>query len=190
MKNKKTLFRFRLNIGLILLLRCIFALPVTDPHIDNYNYANDYQGIVTLIKEEWPKLFMQPEYDPKIVNTMLIQNNPGYIAYRDKKLFIKVLRDEEKISGFATYYYPTATIGHIELLAVNKQYRSKGLGKKLVEYVAAEVARQGAKTLELYVYTNNSHAIKFYTHLGFSVKSNYPGYILLSKPIKEQIITQ
>lgn len=186
MKNKKSLFQIRSTIGIILLLHCICAFSVTDPRIDNYN-PNDYEGVTTLIKEEWPKLFMQPEYDPKIVNTMLIHNHPGYIAYRDKKLFIKVLRDEDKISGFATYYYPSATIGHIELLAINKQYRSKGLGKKLVEYVATEVARQGAKTLELYVYTNNQHAIKFYTNLGFSVKNNYPGYILLSKPIKEQI---
>jgi len=186
MKNNQSLFHVRLNIAIITFLWCIPTLSTIDPQIDNYNYQNDYQGMIALIKEEWPKLFLQPEYDCKIVNKMLLQNVPGNIAYQDKKLFIKVLRDEDKITGFATYYYPNATIGHIELLAVNKFYRSRGLGKKLIEYVTAEVARQGAKTLQLYVYTNNSHAIKFYTHLGFSVKSNYPGYILLSKPIKDQ----
>ena len=183
MQIKKFLSQISLNITLFWFLPLASSV---EHRIDNFHYPDDYKEVATLIKNEWPRLFMQPEYDHSIVNKMLIHHLPGQIAYHDKLLHVKVLHAENKIAAFATYYYPSAAIGHIELLAVDKQFQSKGLGKKLIEYVCAEVARQGAKTLQLYVYTNNGKAIKFYTNLGFSVASNYPGYILLSKAIDKK----
>lgn len=180
------IYKYFLRTQLIALTWCISSLATVNINIDNYNYLRDCSEIVGLIREEWSKLFLQPSYDDKMINKMLVKNRPFSIAYQDKQLHIRVLRDEDKIAGFATYYYPAPTVGHIELLAINKQFRSKGLGKKLIEYVTTEMAKQGVKTLQLYVYPTNPEAIKFYTHLGFTVKAHYPGYMLLYKPIKEQ----
>lgn len=150
-----------------------------------FNAQNDMHAVTTLIKAEWHKLFFQPDYDPIMINKMLLHNKPGNYKHPDKKLYTLVVKNDETFVGFVTYYYVTPTIGHIELLAVDKKFRAQGIGKKIIEYTMAILAEKGAQTIQLYVYKTNPKAIEFYSHLGFkTVYSEFPDCLLLSKPIK------
>lgn len=148
-----------------------------------FTKERDKQAVITIIQDDWNKLFTLPRFNQNIVDRMLEHQHPGDMAHHTKHLTIAVLYDEERLVGFITYYYTNASTSNIELLAIDKNYRSKGYGKKLIEYVMREVRSQGVNAIQLYVYTSNQSALQFYTHLGFSIKGTIPGCFLLSKSI-------
>ena len=75
---------------------------------------------------------------------------------------------EENILGFLIYddIYDRY---EIEYIGVLEEYRNKGIGSKLMEYL-------GNKNISLEVDTNNEYAIKLYEKYGFkkvSIRKNY-----------------
>lgn len=171
-------------IRLLLLLVCIYTSSKPIPAISSFNYQTDMPAIEKLLKKEWTALFWMPDYDQVMIDVIFKKKLPGDITVRNQKLFISVLKDDGSLIGFITYYQADNTTGHIELLAIDKQYKGLGYGKKLVNYVQNWLAKLGCKYIQLYVYTTNNHAIQFYKHLGFTVKNIFPGYLLFSKELK------
>ncbi len=164
----------------------IFFFISASAHITilDFKAERDFAAIVALIKSEWSKLFLQPHFDHVIVSGMFLENRPGDPMHRNKFLHSKVAYDGTQFVGFITYFYPDATTGHIELIAIQKDFRGKGISKKLINYVSTQVTRHGAHTIELYVYPSNPHAIEVYTHLGFAVKNRIMGCLLLAKSLE------
>ena len=82
---------------------------------------DDYNQVIEL----WTKSFNN-KFDNKI--------NPNHLS--DPNSFTLVSVDNNTITGVASIYIIrklTRTLGLIEDVAVNQNYRGKGIGKKLVE---------------------------------------------------------
>ncbi len=65
---------------------------------------------------------------------------------------------------------------HLLKLSVVPDYRSKGLGKKLLDRVIALAREKGASKLMLEVAQSNAPAIRFYQRLGLSQEGTVLGY--------------
>lgn len=148
-----------------------------------FDYSRDMNAVQVLLKKEWSKLFLSPSYDEALIQKMFFRKRPGDASVTNTSLNIQVLYCQGALAGFITYYPKHSRIAHIELLAIDSVFRNKGYGKYLIEQVIEECKQQGCTTVQLYVYTSNPAAIKFYEHLGFSIKINYGAYILLYKSI-------
>ncbi|NJW51892.1 GNAT family N-acetyltransferase [Salinimicrobium sp. CDJ15-91] len=88
---------------------------------------------------------------------------------------------EQKLVGvfgmwFMTRHYAGRSCepDHIYIL---EEYRSKGLGKKLFEFIYAYAAEKGCETSELNSYVSNYRSHKFYLNEGYEIK----GYHFLKK---------
>jgi ribosomal protein S18 acetylase RimI-like enzyme len=55
-------------------------------------------------------------------------------------------------------------------LCIDKNYRHKGLGKKLFEEVKKYAKEKNIKTIELGVWEFNTNAIKFYEHIRMKIR--------------------
>lgn len=141
----------------------------------------DLTAVCQIMKNHWNKLSTMPEYNQALMDGMLIDRIPFDMAHKDKKLHIIVFEDEGKVVGFATYYYQNPVTGHVELLAIAPSHQSKGLGKKMMDYIQNELMRNKTQFIQLYVYPSNHKAIEFYKHLGFGVKLRAIQHWLLSK---------
>jgi len=152
--------------------------------VAGFNYETDIHHIESLVKKEWRHLFWMPAYNQPLITQMFKDRHPGDPAARTKHLYISVLKEHTQVYGFITYYFASQTTGHIELLSIDKSYQGLGYGKKLLACAVDFFTDHQCSLLQLYVYTNNHHAIEFYKHQGFSVKRTFPGCLLLSKEIK------
>ena len=89
------------------------------------------------------------------------------------KQFIFVAEENEKIVGFITgeilskKEWYTVQLGTINNLYVLEEYRHKGIGKQLMQTMMNSFKEKGIETFELYAFSNNVDALKFYEKLGF-----------------------
>lgn len=107
---------------------------------------------------------------------------PIYYSYLDLTLFLLnknysisiAIDDNNHLLGYAIYHInDTNNSIHILSLAVNEQYRKKGVGTKLMEYIFKNNIRSH---ITLYVHVDNHIAIKFYEKNGFikqKILNNY-----------------
>ena len=89
-------------------------------------------------------------------------------TFENDSVHFLVYRDDENIMGYIAYS-EVAGEGEILYIAVLPEFRCKGIGKSLVEFV-------NLSPLFLEVRQSNQTAIKFYEGLGFeqiSVRKNY-----------------
>ena len=56
----------------------------------------------------------------------------------------------------------------IDAICVDKEYRNKGIGEKLVEKTIEKARNEGFSLLSLMVFADNHKAIKFYKAHGFT----------------------
>ena len=91
----------------------------------------------------------------------------GNIYYGAPELCF-VLESENDVVGFILGGY-TATVGqaHILSVAVLEQYRSQGLGRKLLEYFIKRTEILGYNSIKLEVNVDNTKGIQLYESLGF-----------------------
>ena len=61
----------------------------------------------------------------------------------------------------------TVQLGTINNLYVLVEYRHKGIGKQLMQTMMNSFREKGIETFELYAFSNNVDALKFYEKLGF-----------------------
>lgn len=57
----------------------------------------------------------------------------------------------------------------VDNVVVDKAFQSKGIGKKLFEFIERWASENEFKTIELNTYVQNSKSHKFYFNLGFSI---------------------
>jgi ribosomal protein S18 acetylase RimI-like enzyme len=140
-------------------------------------------AVEKILKKNWGNLFLTPDYDPALVYKMFYRKKPGDMSVPNLDVTINVVYFETKLAGFVTYYIKKNHVGHLELLAIDSEFRNKGYGTFLIEHTVQECKKRGCSILQLYVYTSNPHAITFYEHLGFKLKANFGVYILMHKDI-------
>ena len=117
---------------------------------------SDLGAILRIEKQAFPKSpysrFTFLYYSAACSNTFLV--------YEDE--------NSNKIAGYIIFYPE----GHIVSIAVHPAYRRRGIGTELVGEVLKRT--EGKATVE--VRESNEIAKRFYTHLGFSLRTIIPNY--------------
>lgn len=107
----------------------------------------------------------QPERDKQLRGLRLILDSPAL-----GRLF--VLRINGKVAGMANALITVSTVegGHVLLLEdviISREYRGKGLGRRLLEHVLDWAQGQGMTRVTLLADRDNKAALDFYHALGF-----------------------
>ncbi len=82
---------------------------------------------------------------------------------------------QQDLCGFALVYFGR-THAHINLLAIKKTYRRRGLGRKLLDWQIASARTAGIRYLTLEVRRTNSGAQNFYSECGFETRDTVSRY--------------
>jgi len=91
-----------------------------------------------------------------------------------------VAKEEEKIVAYANIKikeannvpgYDDRKILNLEAIGVEKQYRNRGIGTKLIEYIIDVGKQQGCTDFVLTVNQENVEAIKCYEKIGMKVRN-------------------
>lgn len=81
----------------------------------------------------------------------------------------------DRVLGYTVVWHQDEEV-HLANIAVCEEYRERGIGKALVEYVLVRAKEQGARTIMLEVRESNLEARRLYETLGFravGLKRNY-----------------
>lgn len=83
---------------------------------------------------------------------------------------------EGKIVGYVIAGIRWLTVGHVLAIAVDPDYRKRGIGSALMKEVFRRFQKRGATLVRLEVRKSNIEAIKFYRALGFVERFEVPFY--------------
>ncbi|WP_135303095.1 GNAT family N-acetyltransferase [Haloarcula amylovorans] len=88
-------------------------------------------------------------------------------AYRRSTVYLYIDRSADCLIGFAA----VRRDGYILFLAVDRDYRSDGFGKRLVARVAEDYG-----SVTCHARSTNEPALEFYKHIGFEVRRRIDNY--------------
>ncbi len=149
--------------------------------IRTYEEGKDFQAIVNLINlnkywvAENPELFSGER--------MLLTRAPTSEPERKGTVLIDVAEVENQTAGFISYYRKAAEHGYIWVLAVDKNFRGRGIGEGLVSHALSELKKLGATYVTLGTRTVNIPALALYKKLGFveTSRDEKRGMVMLIK---------
>jgi glucosamine-phosphate N-acetyltransferase len=138
-----------------------------------YCEAVDFESVQKLLKQLWPDGDCKPEELQIVFNRALSSTM--------QKLVVAIIGDS--VVGFCSLtlknnLWQAGTLGVIDELVVDQQYRGKGIGKSLIEHMTEVALQNRCKRIELDSSFHRVEAHQFYEHLGF-VKRAY----WFSKPL-------
>ncbi|MEM2880621.1 MAG: ribosomal protein S18-alanine N-acetyltransferase [Candidatus Methanomethylicaceae archaeon] len=81
-----------------------------------------------------------------------------------------------KVVGYAIGIIRFRSLGHIISIAVEKDFRGKGIGKKLLHELIKRLSGMGAKKIRIEVRESNEIAINLYKKTGFTTKEKISRY--------------
>ena len=88
-----------------------------------------------------------------------------------------VLENEQKIVGFiALSKCLWNKISIIEEIAVNEEFRNRGFGKELLDFVLEKSKQRGDRFITVQTATWNTDGIRFYERGGFTQKATFSQY--------------
>jgi len=85
------------------------------------------------------------------------------IAESDEPLGCGSAKIRKNRASWSRYKYQ----GSIEMMFVKKEYRKKGVGRKIIKELLNWFKKQKVKDIRLQVYYNNVSAVRFYRKSGF-----------------------
>ena len=108
---------------------------------------------------------LRPRYTPALVRKKM----------RGKACNVIVARKEGVLLGFGIMTYGRES-ANLDLLAVKKPYRRRGVGRQLLQWLEKVARTAGIANIFVQVRSNNEVAISFYERLGFQVVEQVAGY--------------
>ncbi|MBA2307537.1 GNAT family N-acetyltransferase [Candidatus Dependentiae bacterium] len=145
--------------------------------IYEYECSTDKQFICSFFKENfyWLVHDYSKTYSPEYMldNKSPSQRDPRVIG----TLKVKTYRIKGRPVGFITYYPSELYSGRILFLGVDKNYRSKGIARKLLSSAFADLKRMGVRTIWINTRTDNTPGRKLYESLGFTEGTNDGAYV-------------
>lgn len=145
--------------------------------IHTYRESRDFKGVLEIFKQDWYWLSTRDYNEPRL-QWMLKDGSPNeYEAQFFGKMRVKVLREDNKVVGFITYYMKNFYEGIVLFLAVRSDARGKRYGQTLINYAINELSKQGALVVSLVTRVTNKSAIKLYTRIGFKQTKIEDGFI-------------
>jgi len=143
--------------------------------IYDFDPARDTQEILAIFEHNWHWLISSDDYSPEF---MLKHRAPSKDPLYVGSLHIKVLREQNKLAGFTAYYMKKKGLGQLLFLAVGQEFRGKGYGEQLVQYVLKDFADMGASCVRLVTRTTNFPAHRLYNRIGFhEIKPHEDGFV-------------
>ena len=92
-----------------------------------------------------------------------------------KNSLVVTAHDKDVIVGFAVMHFKDES-AHLNLLAVEPEYRRRGVGRNLVRWLEKSAKVAGAGFVSLEVRASNHRALRFYAELGYQETGMLPGY--------------
>ena len=114
---------------------------------------NDIDSIHSLNKESLPLYYSNLEY---------------LIMFLSSSYMITVTEINKKVIAYMIGRYESDANFHILSIAVDSNYRSQGIGKKLLDDLVIKIINK-YNSITLYVHTENVKAINFYERNGFII---------------------
>ncbi len=180
-----------LLLGALLIIVCIgfwvyqgsfYTIQVKKLHgIIDFNYERDQNFILDIFDKNWYWLIddaSSPNFSVEYMMRYLTTNNNPATAGR---LTIKILYEHGKPAGFNAYYMKHFYLGMLRFVAVYEEFRSKGYGKKLVDYALQDLQSRGAAKVRLVTRTSNISAQKVYKASGMHVTEQEEGFVWFEK---------
>jgi ribosomal protein S18 acetylase RimI-like enzyme len=122
------------------------------------------QPVLDIFNKDFDWLTANKDCSPAFMfKNRTYDNNPMHFG----ALKIKVLREDNKVAGFAAYYMEPVKQGRLLFMAVGHKFRGKGYGKILTQHAMKELFKMGADHLALWTRVDNLPAQKIYKELGF-----------------------
>jgi ribosomal protein S18 acetylase RimI-like enzyme len=132
-------------------------------HIRNFVFPADYQDVLTLWKNSGPGVHIHKSDSPEEIQKKL---------FRDPDLFLVAIEESTIIGSVIGGY--DGRRGMIYHLAVNEQYRNKGIGKSLMEEIELRLKAKGCIRCYLLVTEDNVKTIDYYKTIGWDVMKVIP----------------
>jgi len=80
--------------------------------------------------------------------------------------WVYIVEDRNTVIGYARLEYIWLTLPYIGLITLEKEYRSKGIGRGLINRIAEDLSNQGHRAL--FTSTEDEGTPEFYEKCGFS----------------------
>ena len=122
----------------------------------------DFEQVLKLLAQLWPEKKLNEKELRKVFLRGLNSDFQSYVC----------ALIEDDIVGFCSLtikdsLWQTGLLGHIDELVVDKEYRGKGIGSKLMEYITNIAGEKGCVIIELDSALNRNQAHRFYKQNGF-----------------------
>lgn len=188
MKIVSTKNRIRLFIsGLIAILSLgaglwLWQTKSRDNALQGYQEQRDRAALVELFNDNWFWLDNRPQVGGLAAfNEHLNKVSDKEESTRPTKMSWLVYYKDGKTRGFTSYFMriPELKIGKILYLAVQKEYRSQGIARKLLKYAIAQLKNMGARIIEITVRLENYPAQNLYRSLGFAPVGSDSQYLYM-----------
>jgi len=178
MKQQKSWKKLSIFTGIttaLLSLGILYHMLTPRGPIYDFDPVRDTQEILAIFEHNWYWLISSEDYSPEFMLTHRAPSkDPLYVG----SLHIKVLREQDKLVGFAAYYMKKKRLGQLLFLAVSQEFRGKGYAEQLVRYTLKDLANMGATHAQLVTRSTNFPARKLYNKIGFyEVKHHEDGFV-------------
>ena len=133
-----------------------------------------------ILKEEIPQIL--PLIQQLMGNTFsdeILTRRFGEMFSQNYECF-GIFLDEELVGVFGMWFMTRHYAGRScepDHIYIKEEHRSKGIGKKLFEFIYSYALQKGCETSELNSYVSNYRSHKFYLNEGYEIK----GYHFLKK---------
>lgn len=128
--------------------------------------GNPPEDIIKEIYEAELTCFKDP-YPPRLLL---------YYLRLSQDLFV-VCRSGGRVAGYAIgVIEDLGRVGHIVSICVHRDYRRRGIGRRLMEMLEKLFIERGALEARLEVRVGNEAAISLYRSLGYTIAGIYRGY--------------
>jgi ribosomal protein S18 acetylase RimI-like enzyme len=130
---------------------------------------------------------LQGAIEARICAEMMANSEPWITLKRGFEFNLKLLEDRtrevyvavsgEAITGFVVLNLLGPLRGYIQTLAVMPDWRSKGVGRKLMAFAEERIFREGPNVF-LCVSSFNNEAQRFYKRLGYEQVGEFKDYVV------------
>jgi ribosomal protein S18 acetylase RimI-like enzyme len=154
-------FRFMLGPRAVDIIAAVFIQPGHDLSYQHAAFAEREKVIVGMVSGYTAEQHRQSS--SRILEKAAGRYNVRFMII--SALFSPFLRIIDTIADGDFY---------LQSIAVDKEYRGKGIGSALMKFIEDAARAAGSKRLALDVSAKNDHARDIYTHFGMIVESQWP----------------